>query len=424
MKKDIDPTIDNEIESVAMDLKQLVEKIGLDQKVSVSVKLGRNQISQLLISGVNGKLLVGNGSGLEKLAEGKLSFALNLIAKSICSSGNPVSSTQLLTEDAFSSSCVTEVSFPEEIKGNVLLKKFTTSAQNVVPIFYGSTSGINSAELLETEICAGGLEEKGVETEVVFDMSGADSPKAEEIKDESLEIISPELKEQFSDFVLELGNTPSAQMAEAASLITGVKSKIKIVPAGEIFLTLGKKLTIGKLMVLARLAGQDPKLFEGLKLSDAMKTAERKDMGREFITTAVSDTNLSPAGFSYYARDAVIGAEYDGVVGLPFKLTTHANIYKPLGGFCGLFSQREGQNGAILLPIQRHRIQTRSQSEIGADPIDVRVLAFLESKFPNQMQKLIRDFRLSCKVLSPSEAIAQGTGDKRFIIEDYFGNLS
>jgi len=420
MKKDLEPNNNNEVEAVAFDLQQLVSSMGLGEKVSVELRVGRKQNQQLCISGPNGEFLVGNGNGIEKLAGDKFSFAIDLIARCIGRTGNTVTSTQLLKDNAFSSSCLTELSLPTATAGNKFLKRFTNSAQSVIPIFYGSTSGLNAAELLETEICAESFDKKGIETEVIFDVSGADSPKAVEIKNESTESLSPQLRGQLSSFILRLGNTSIAQITEAAALITKEKPKIKVVPASEIFLTLGKKLTVGKLMVLARLAGQDPRLFEGLKLSDALKIADRKDKGREFVTRAVTDIILPPAGFSFYARDAIIGAEFDGVVGLPFKLTTHANIYKPLGGFGGLLSQREGQNGAILLPIQRHRIQTRSQSETGSDPVDIRVLAFLGLKFPNEMQRLISDFRLSCKVLSPTEAISQGLGDKKFIIENYF----
>ena len=222
---------------------------------------------------------------------------------------------------------------------------------------------------------------------------------------------------EFDQFDSSLGPTSLVKRINAAKSL--IADELEILPAEKIFQKLGNRLTVGKLCLLSKLAGEDPAIFKSLKTSQLLASINESNSAEIVLTTSVSDFNLSPGGFTYYARETIIASEFQGSFLMPFKMTSHANIYKILESYDALYDPKQ-KRGAVLCPIQKQRIQTRSQSKDGSNPVDVRVLAFLANKYPGSFNSLKTDFFSKCKVLTPSEAIKLGTSDNKFVIEDYF----
>ena len=401
----------------ATDLRQLVTDLGLGNQVGIDSKPCRSGGIRIIFAGKR-EISAAWGSGLDQIENAKYSLLIKLIARSLACGERSVSSGDLLEKESFRDACVTEVQLSEPSKGNEFLSSLTEVDDARIPFFYGSTDGLNFAELLETVLTARYLESRGLDATVIFDTAGNDSKRSRQMLSESISVLPYELRQEFFNFLKSIGDTLQEQRISAAKGLLP-NTNLRILPAEQIFDALGKKLTVGKLAVLAKIAGEDPQLFQGVRVSELLASTNQSREGLQLLKTLVSETGLQPAGFTYYARDAVIAAEFRGIVGFPFKLTDHANIYKILDGYSALYSPSKG-SGAILCPIQRQRIQTRSQSQEGADPFDVTALFFLSQKFPEEFHLLIEDFTLSTRILTPTEAIGIGNKDKRFIIEDYF----
>lgn len=407
----------NETEILASSLTHLVKDMGLGEKVRITTRPVRSGGQQIEIIS-NRALRAAWGSGLEQLRDGQFSLLLKFIARTLAESGRSTDTIDLLRKQEFSFSCLAETTLSENSKGNKFLTELIGASDRVIPCLYGSTNGLNFAELLETTICASAIRDRGLDSVVIFDTSGNNTEHSRKTLSESVAVLPDRLKKEYPPFLESLGASPREQRSKAAKrLLAG--SNIVIIPSVKIFSELGNKFSVGKLAVLAKIAGEDPLLFKRLKTSELLASCNQSKSGLRILRTSVYDMNLEPAGFTYYAREAVIAGDFPGLVALPLKLTSHANIYKILGGYGSLSSQNQ-DGGAVLCPIMRQRIQSKRQASEGADPFDVTVLAFLAEKFPSNFNRLRQDFANSCKVLSPTRAMELGTKDKRFIVEDYF----
>jgi hypothetical protein len=313
---------------------------------------------------------------------------------------------------------LSEINLAGAKRGNLFLTELTGIPATTIPCIYGSTNGLNLAELWETIICTEALKACGQEAWTIFGTGGHDSPRSREMFQDSFAALPTKFKKTFGQFRESLGRTLGEQRIDAARRLIKT-NKITFVPDEKIFAALGKNFSLGKLLLLAQIAGEDPKLFDTIRTSDLSAVCNQSKEGQKRLSGAVAEIGSEPAGFTYYAREVIIAADFPGFTLMPFKLTTHANIYKILSGYGALAAQNEDR-GAILCPLQRQRIQTARQAEAGSDPCDVIVMAFLAKNFPENFARLTQDFAQTCRVLSPNEGIGLGTQDNRFIIENYF----
>lgn len=401
---------DERIEAVREYTASFVSEIGLSHKVKVDSVKTRNGATQISISSTGTDIRLGNADpGTVEILEGNTEEVIRYISSAIGKPGAPVCSTDLLEQPEFQSSSLRQVTSMSSTP-NLVLKQFMRFPDRI-PVTYGSTSGINAAEVMETLLCAKESTALGKPSEVIFDFSGTDSPRSRQILAASLDIFAD--KNNVLSFISSLGQTSQEQMLEAAEIIFNGQP-ISFIPSEAIFRKMGESFTMGKLLVLARLSGSDPKLFGDMRSKDIFS----RQRGIPLSTPICELDN--PAGFAFYARGAVLGADFSGSYISPLKLTDKANIYKILSTYGALASQRGGE-GVVLCPIQKHRIQTRQQiNRQSGDPVDIRVLAYLSQISPDKFEVLANDFRNSCRVLSAGEAIEIGTTDKRFCVEDYF----
>ncbi|KKQ75846.1 MAG: hypothetical protein US96_C0003G0004 [Candidatus Woesebacteria bacterium GW2011_GWB1_38_5b] len=421
MNKDIEPILGNqevskEVLLAAKTLEEQVVALGLDSKIAITPVVSKKGNDLILID-AGREFKLDAKSGLEVINGGNFSNLIRMLSHGFPGSQEPASTPDLLNQSEFAEACLSQAVLGADLVGNTLLNKISGAPGEFIPVYYGSTDGINFAEVLETQLCAQALQARGLPSYVIFDTDGFDSGRNVQNAVNSSHVVPVSLEAEFEQFSLSLGDSTKDRSIEATKRLTNDGS-IFFASNEEVFDAVGKNLSIGKLALLARLAGGDPKLFDSRTVSDILRKIDSLSPTID-PQTPVNQSGLKPAGFSMYAREAVISAEFKGVVGMPLKLTTHANIYKMLGRYGSLLSQRVN-SGAILFPIQRQRIQTRAQSLAGTDPVDPVVLAFLSEKFPEALKKLKNDFIKNCQVLTPQKAIETGTGDNRFIIEDYF----
>lgn len=404
-------TPEAEIQALSAGLNGFFIQAGLS-RLSTSIGRTRDGAPIILLSTDSQIVRIDPGPGLDQIKAGNTKMLFRLMAKCFPGSEDSVTAMDLMSQSEFQASCLTEISnLPT--KGNECLNGLTGALPNEVPVLYGSTSGLNLAEVFETVICAQAAINVGINAYIIFDITGNDNLKARQILANSVVTLPGDMKSEFSDFQDNLGRSPIDRHLSAVSQLVGKFPIIFTTPA-EIIDTMGQEFSLAKLALLAKLAGGDPLLFEGIRASALVSQLSLDD-----LCESIANSRSQPAGFTYYAREAVLGADMAGSVILPFKLTTHANIYKILGRYGALTSQRL-DGGAILCPITRQRIQTREQSRMENDPCDVTVIAFLASKFPDGFSKLVDDFAAACQVLDPAQAMSLGTTDNRFIIEDYF----
>ncbi len=409
-------------ESKAAKIGSLIAAMGLDQRVVASADVSKTGKSIVRLRG--SVEMVADPGAVDNILDGDMPCLFRLLENCFVKDKGNFTATDLLERENFSKATLSNVALYPTVQGNEVLTKMQGLSGEVVPFTFGSTSGLNFAEVLESSICAQQAGEKlGRETVVLFGTDGHESSHADEMLEDSLKIIPSGQVAEFEQFSMQLGKTLSQQRVDAAKLLLGnFMGEVSLpVFVEETLVTknVGERFTLGKLLLLAKLAGSDPVLFKGRLGEEKSSRLLAKEGINGRLGESVASQNGEMAGFGYYAREAVLAADFAGVVIYPLKLTTHANIYKILDSYGGLFSP-DTNTGAILCPISRHRIQTRAQARENSDPCDVVVLAFLASKFPEQFAKLVADFKKSCVVLSPEEAIAAGTRDTRFIVEEYF----
>lgn len=394
-------------------LNAVINSFGLSQKIDVSTIVSRKGTQ--LISLNAGKEHTYSVKEIDTaLNSGKFSDIVRVIARAFPGPEQDTSAIDLLNREAFKTATLSEVVVSNVQQGNHFLNEVSGMPSSEVPVFYGSTDGLNLAEVWETALCAQSLTARGVPSYVLFDTGGHETRKANEMLVASERVIPTDKVDQFEAFKLSLGQSITQQRLNAAQLLTS--SPLSFVTHEEIFKVVENELTIGKMALLARLTGGDPKIFQNLKHSQLMQLLDEHAIEPQALIPDIQD---EPAGFAMYAREALIAAEGHGHMAIPLKLTTHGNIYKLLERYGSLASQRP-DGGTILCPITRHRIQTRGQALVSADPCDVLVLAFLSQEFPDQFATLKSDFENTCTVLTAEQAIDKGTVDKRFIVEDYF----
>lgn len=398
----------------------LLEAIGLDTKVSVELVTTKTGKEALKLFGPAKEHVV-DPTAFEAILNGNIPLLFKHLENCFPGKADSTSSVELLWQKDFAAATFSRIPVGSVGKGNEILTELANKGSEVIPVIYGSTAGINFAEVLET-IIAGEVAKQGLgkSTAVLFETVGNGSLLSYEMLTASERVIPESLKEDYEKFKDRLGTNFVAKRTAAANLILNNFfadfSLPTFISDGDLTAKLGPVYTVGKLMLLAKLAGGDPKPFLH---SDLRASRWMSILSPEKLKVPVSQFNRSMAGFGYYARDAVIAAEIPGAVLLLLKMTTHANIYKILGRYGSLYNERTG-NGAILAPIKRLRIQTAEQAKVNSDPADVIVLAFLAQHFPDRFAKLLADFVRLCTVMTPEEAIDWGTKDVRLVVEDYF----
>lgn len=403
------------------ELPAFIEGCGISGLLGVGLQIGttRKGSMRLDIIGPAKKLALDDQSGLDQIEGGDLRFLIDKMVKVSNKLPGDFSAPDLLQIPQFKGACLSNIEFDRNFVANEFMQRVGNLSENQVPVFYGSTAGINFAEVLETSLCAENLRGRGANASVVFDYDGLKSPESSRIFYESIAVLPLLLREKAINFVSEAGEGfIKERLQSTKKLLDRVENlpAVSFVDGLDIFRALGSKLSVGKLLTIARLAGNDPRIFSQ---NDIPYTANSFffNSKRAFFDCTVGEMielNFKPAGFAYYAREAVIGS-LGGIVGVPFKLTEAANIYKILLSCNSLFNFSSG-DGAIIMPITRNRIQSR----VSEKPIDPIVLKFLADEQPEGFSNLVRDFTAQFKVLSPKEAELIGTVDRKYIIEDYF----
>lgn len=398
----------------------ILKASGISPLVKVEVGQTRAGKPRLTLSGKEKILDITDGSGLPRILDGDINFLLTAAANTIAISGGDMSSIQLLEMAGFRSACVTEI----DIKKVTRPLCFTHKEDGKVPVVYGSTAGINIAEVLQTALCGNALQAK-IDSKVYFDIDGRDSVESQAILVESLATLPVTLKEKVARFIQGNGRNLFTARIIAVTELTGIISGIPDVQFFNVmtpFRAIKDKFTLGQLMLMAKTAGSDPKLFDDkfgkeVKTRDLISRFSASEDPTDLLKASIFDqfADLSPAGFTFYAREARLGQLY--TFAAPLKMTDKANIYKILLSMGSLYSPETGL-GMILMPISRMRILSR-ESLLSTRPIDPVVLRIMSLEDPAGFQRLIQAFKREFKVLTPYEAISAGTKDIRFVATDY-----
>lgn len=362
-------------------------------------------------------------SGLAEVKEGNADFLLERLSRLAPSISGDVSAVDLLKEKRFKEACFTEISLNSSFISNRFFQE--TMGISDIPVFYGSTAGINFSEVLETTFSAQALINQGLPATVVFDFDGSPSPESNRIFRVSKDILRPDLQERMINFAQ--GSLIEQRIKAVKTLLANIDGlpEIKLVDTLSIFENLGGRFTLGQLLALGKNAGNDPKLFTNDSLPSSVNTFTKGIRNRELGVKSIHELfNISlaemikngfqPAGFTYYAREAIVG-KFEGLACAPLKLTEKANIYKILFSTNSLFNRETG-NGISLLPITRFRIQ----ANLASGPVDPIALMVLAQDDPQSFGRLVADFRHDFTVLTPDQAITKGTSDKKLLLEDYF----
>lgn len=403
---------------------------GISALINTTAVVGstRKGGTQLVLDGVAKRVMIPDGGGLQHIRAGGARFFLDRLVDTADVLKGDLTAPQLLSHPQFRDACLCEVDLETPLVVNTIMRRIVGIDCGRLPVFYGSTAGINFAEVMETALCAKEAQTIGIDAEVVFDFESAQSRESDLIFRESVAALPSRLREKVVNFSTAFSGGLIESRLEAVQNLLGKVGElppIKFIEGLEIFRILGDRFTIGQLLVLARIAGRDPRLFTSHEvpfsaslLCDSLACERFKESSFiDLFKKPVSfsfDFGFKPAGFTYYARDAIIGKS-DGVVGFPIKLTDAANIYKIMLSTGSLFNPQKG-NGAILFPITRMRIQM----EPFGKPVDPTVLKILADDQPEAFVKLARAFQSAFRVLTPEEAIDAGTKDVKFLIKEYF----
>lgn len=423
-------------QSTSTQVIELIERSGLRGLFGVQTgqsltRTGKKE--QLIFQGLEKTVVLDPDNGLDRLLLDSR-FLLNKLISLV-----PIpprlkmdcGSTDLLQEQLFARSCLSEVNagvFP--LQGNSLLCALGQLDPRVIPVAYGSTAGINFAEVLETALVAQEASKKlAQETVILFDYDGQPSTISRTIFGGSLVSLPPRLRERAINFRAATGaDLMAGRIRATRDLLIKIEGlpEVVLVDLLDYFRSLGERFSVGQLLALAKIAGSDPILFHtsvrelrtNMILGDINGRSGLFDNGINALSTPVSalidQHNLRPGGLTCYALQTMIARE-NGVVVLPFKLTPNANIYKILQS-TGVLFDGDKQNGAILAPISRLRIKSRGSNQ----PIDPVALAVLALDQPTNFQTLVSDIKAGFRVLQPEQAIQKGVGDVPFLIESYF----
>ncbi len=399
-------------------IRDLIKISGMDLFITSGVGQTRNGKDQLRLKGAGDKIISLDDSALERVQKGDIEFLIRFLGSLTIIKNTNLSATQLLGDERVAAACATQLKRGSNLTGNKFLTEVAGILPDSVPIFYGSTAGINFAEILETSLATKFLKNRRINATLVFDYESKESFESQIIFDSSMSNLPVHLRERALNFDKEFRRRIDARLKATTDLLgmtEGLPQPV-LIDGADIFSQLGLKFTLGQLLLITRMAGNAPRLFESSK--KILNSSHFLEAGVD-LDTPVSEIitkDFKPAGFTYYARDVRIG-KFEGAVGFPLKLTDKANIYKILVDSGCLFDPETGQ-GVILLPLTRQRIQ----NSFGIDnkPVDPIALKFLAEDQPLQFQALIGSFQEACRVLTPTQAIKVGTVDNRFIIGDYF----
>jgi len=363
-------------------------------------------------------------TGLKEIKKGNAEFLLEKIAKLAPSIAGDVSAVDLLGNQRFQQACFTEIDSNIPLQPNKFFQEL--AGVSTVPVFYGSTAGINFSEVLETTLCAQELVKRGVPATVIFDFDGSFSLESDRIFRDSLNILTPAQKERMINF--SQGSLIEKRVEAVSILLSRLNGlpEVRMVNTLSVFEKLRDRFTMGQLLILGKIAGSNPRLFTKDRLPLNVNTLTsglaNQDLGigniQELFGVSVNEMiqkGFQPAGFTYYARETVIG-KFTGLACVPLKLTEKANIYKVLFSTDSLFNPTTDR-GIALLPITRFRIQS---SDTGG-PVDPIALMVLAQDEPQAFSLLMQEFMDSFRVLTPEEAIKKGTIDKKFLLGKHFG---
>lgn len=414
----------SEIEISIDTIASLIRESGITSFAGLEARVGKTRAGddQIEITGLSKKVSLNSGNGLEQIRKGDLKLLIERLATAAAVLPGNIEAPQLLRQSRFKQSCISEISLAENLTVNSFAGEVAGISPQQTPVFYGSTSGINFAEVLETALCARVLQERGLKAAVVFDFDADPSDESSNIFFDSVTALPLPLRERVTRFRQDTeGGLMGGRLKAVRELLGRVEGlpEINLVDGRDVFATLGNRFTLGQLLVLARLAGNDPRLFEDQGRPISARALLSAGNSLEFLTKPVSEfieSGIKPAGFTYYAREAVTGT-LGGISGRPLKLTEKANIYKIMLSTTALFDENTGQ-GTVFFPISRFRIP----AGVSGRPVDPIALNVLADENPGKFQDLIRDFRANFQVLTPEQAKIEGTADKRFPVEQYFNS--
>lgn len=400
----------------------LLSESGISGLFNLQVKVSKTRAGddQLEITGPAKKLSLNTGNGLRQIQKGDLKLLVERLVTATAVLPGNIEAPKLLEQERFKRACLSEVCLRNGLSTHKFAGEVVGIDPNQIPVFYGSTSGINFAEVLETALCARALQDRGFNAAVIFDFDATPSDESNNIFFDSVTVLPPSLRERTMRFRQDTeGGLMGGRLKAVRELLGQVEGlpEVNLVDGRNVFATMGNRFTLGQLLVLARLAGNDPRLFEDNGVPVSARTLTSTSNSLEFLTRPVSgfiNSGVKPAGFTYYAREAVMGS-LGGVAGRPLKLTEKANIYKVMLSTTALFNETSSQ-GTVFFPISRFRIP----AGVFGRPVDPIALKVLADENPGKFQDLIRDFRAVFQVLTPEQAKIEGTADKRFPVEQYF----
>lgn len=395
----------------------LIEESGITGILGVRLKISqtRQGARRLEVTGPAKTIFLDDKNGLESVCSGDARILVDQLSGVATAIKGNMDAPTLLKDARFKRACLGE-SCLADLETNCLMGELVELPTKSVPVFYGSTSGINFAEILETALCSKAIQDQGLESSVVFDFDGLASEESNRIFAQSMADLPTLLREKTLNFSQNFeGGLIGGRLKASKELLSRIDGlpEVNFVDGLDVFKTLKERFTLGQLLVLSRIAGNDPGLF--MKNGETLTRTSLLsfDLFNKSIG-AIIEEGCKPAGFTYYARDAIIGP-LGGAMGFPFKLTEAANIYKVMASTSALFDP-ETKRGILLLPITRFRIQ----KGILGRPIDPIALMMLADDQTEAFVSLIRDFRQEFKVLSPEEVIQKGAADRKFLIEKYF----
>lgn len=164
------------LEQLESAIRETLALYGAEGKVSVTTGTTRSGRPRIELHGPAKRTLIDDLGVVERMLGGDFMLTASLLAKTLDTVQSQVSSIDLLSRPAFEQSHL----FSKQAggNGNELLNNLTDSPATSIPTFYGSTSGLNIAEVLETVVCAETAKTQGHDTHVVFDTMGHTTPRA------------------------------------------------------------------------------------------------------------------------------------------------------------------------------------------------------------------------------------------------------
>ncbi|KXK08794.1 MAG: hypothetical protein UZ21_OP11001000349 [Microgenomates bacterium OLB22] len=176
-----------QIEQLESAIRDTLTLYGAEGKVSVTTGTTRSGRPRIELHGPAKKTLIDDLGVVERMLRGDFMLTASLLAKTLDTIQAQVNTTDLLRRPAFEQSDL----FSKKAggNGNELLNKLTDSPASSIPTFYGSTSGLNMAEVFETVVCADTAQTRGHDTHVVFDTMGHTTPRAVAMLEQSKKVL-------------------------------------------------------------------------------------------------------------------------------------------------------------------------------------------------------------------------------------------